>query len=247
MLESALCAGIAAAGGQALLAGVLPTPAASVLVRGSGSTSRPSSRRRTTRTSDNGIKFFDARVASSRRSRSLAIEQQVGVTAPAVGTVACARLAARSTTTCASSELAVPLDLEGVRVLLDCANGATYRAAPLIFERLGADVDAIASEPDGTNINAGCGSTHLEPLVERMKAGSHDVGFAFDGDGDRVLAVDRDGSGRRRRRDHRSRRASPERTWTSSPAGRGGDGDDELRLSPGDGGGGHRGRDDEGR
>jgi phosphoglucosamine mutase len=84
-------------------------------------------------------------------------------------------------------------DLAGRRVLLDCANGATYRVAPLIFERLGAAVDAFAVEPDGTNINAGCGSTHLEPLVERMRRGGHDVGFAFDGDGDRVLAVDRDG------------------------------------------------------
>ena len=82
---------------------------------------------------------------------------------------------------------------QGIRVLLDCANGATYQAAPLIFERLGADVDVIANEPDGVNINAGCGSTHPDRLVESMKDGSYDVGFAFDGDGDRVLAVDRAG------------------------------------------------------
>ena len=85
------------------------------------------------------------------------------------------------------------LDLAGTRVLLDCANGATYRAAPLLFERLGAQVDVMAAEPNGTNINAGCGSTHMEPLVDRMREGGHDIGFAFDGDGDRVLAVDRNG------------------------------------------------------
>jgi phosphoglucosamine mutase len=80
--------------------------------------------------------------------------------------------------------------LAGRRILLDCANGATYRAAPLLFKRLGADVEAFACEPDGVNINAGVGSTHLQPLVERLREGGHEIGFAFDGDGDRVLAVD---------------------------------------------------------
>jgi phosphoglucosamine mutase len=86
------------------------------------------------------------------------------------------------------------LDLTGRRVLLDCANGATYRTAPEIFRRLGAGVTAMCVEPDGRNINRGCGSTHLQPIVERMALGGHDVGFAFDGDGDRVLAVDRAGT-----------------------------------------------------
>jgi phosphoglucosamine mutase len=82
------------------------------------------------------------------------------------------------------------LDLTGRRILLDCANGATFRAAPEIFRRLGAIVDTLAAQPDGRNINAGCGSTHLENLIAAMSGGEHDVGFAFDGDGDRVLAVD---------------------------------------------------------
>jgi phosphoglucosamine mutase len=86
------------------------------------------------------------------------------------------------------------LDLSGRRVLLDCANGATYRAAPEIFRRLGAEVDVLADEPDGRNINDGCGSTHLDNLVTRAQQGSYDSGFAFDGDGDRVLAVDRHGN-----------------------------------------------------
>jgi phosphoglucosamine mutase len=79
-------------------------------------------------------------------------------------------------------------------VLLDCANGATYQVAPEIFRRLGATVSVIADAPDGRNINAGCGSTHVEELAERVVAGAHTVGFAFDGDGDRVLAVDRQGA-----------------------------------------------------
>jgi phosphoglucosamine mutase len=78
-------------------------------------------------------------------------------------------------------------------VLLDCANGATFHVAPEIFRRLGAKVSVIADAPDGRNINAGCGSTHVDGLAERVLAGGHDVGFAFDGDGDRVLAVDRRG------------------------------------------------------
>jgi phosphoglucosamine mutase len=78
-------------------------------------------------------------------------------------------------------------------VLLDCANGATYRVAPEIFRRLGATVESIAVSPDGRNINEGCGSTHVQRLAQAIRAGGHDVGFAFDGDGDRVLAVDRGG------------------------------------------------------
>ena len=86
------------------------------------------------------------------------------------------------------------LVLAGVDVVLDCANGSTYRGAPEIFRRLGATVTVLADEPDGRNINDGCGSTHIEALVARMRAGGHDVGFAFDGDGDRVLAIDRTGA-----------------------------------------------------
>ncbi|MEA2472050.1 MAG: phosphoglucosamine mutase, partial [Thermoleophilaceae bacterium] len=85
------------------------------------------------------------------------------------------------------------LKLDGTKVLLDCANGATYRVAPEIFRRLGATVEAIATQPDGRNINDGVGSTHVDALAKHVADGDHDVGFAFDGVGDRVLAVDRDG------------------------------------------------------
>jgi phosphoglucosamine mutase len=85
------------------------------------------------------------------------------------------------------------LDLRGMRVVLDCANGATFESAPAIFRRLGATVTVLADAPDGRNINDGCGSTHPELLSERLRDGGFDVGFAFDGDGDRLIAVDRDG------------------------------------------------------
>jgi phosphoglucosamine mutase len=86
------------------------------------------------------------------------------------------------------------LDLAGRRVLLDCANGATYEAAPEIFRRLGADVTVIADRPDGRNINDGCGSTHLGSIRSAVTDGGFELAFAFDGDGDRVLAVDGDGA-----------------------------------------------------
>ena len=85
------------------------------------------------------------------------------------------------------------IDLSGRHVVLDCANGATHRAAPAIFERLGALVETVGDDPDGRNINAGCGSTHVEALAERVGASTAEIGFAFDGDGDRVLAVDGNG------------------------------------------------------
>jgi phosphoglucosamine mutase len=86
------------------------------------------------------------------------------------------------------------LDLSGMRILLDCANGAAYRVGPEIFRRLGATIDVVADEPDGCNINAGCGSTHADGLAETVAGGSWDIAFAFDGDADRVLAIDRTGA-----------------------------------------------------
>ena len=81
------------------------------------------------------------------------------------------------------------VDLSGRRVVLDCAHGATYRVAPVVFERLGAEVTTVGVEPDGRNINEGFGSTHPEALAGRLLAEA-EMGFAFDGDGDRVIAVD---------------------------------------------------------
>jgi len=200
MLEAALCAGIAAAGGQALLAGVLPTPAASILVRRYGFDMGAVISASHNPYHDNGIKFFDARGRKLSDEAEAAVEAAVhagGARAPGADASTCGRVRALTGAVddyLRELETRFELSLAGRRILLDCANGATYRAAPLIFERLGAEVECLACEPDGVNINAGCGSTHPELAVERLRAGGHDLGFAFDGDGDRVLAIARDGS-----------------------------------------------------
>jgi phosphoglucosamine mutase len=199
MLEAAVAAGVAAAGGEALLGGVLPTPGAPLLIGRYGldlgvviSASHNPYR-------DNGIKFFGGDGFKLSDETELAIEEaldgRVGTDSitPRIGSVR--RLhGALEDYLRGLHQRFERLDLSGRTILLDCAHGATYRAAPEIFRRLGADVDVLADEPDGQNINDGCGSTHVERLADTMREGRHDVGFAFDGDGDRVLAVDRSGA-----------------------------------------------------
>ena len=194
MLESALAAGIAAAGGDALLGGVLPTPAAAILVKRLGldlaavvSASHNPFR-------DNGIKFFNSRGTKLADEVEAEIEAMIEAAPAAERAGSVRELNGGLEDYLRELQAAFPLDLSGRRIVLDCANGATYRAAPAIFERLGAEVETIAAEPDGRNINAGCGSTHIESLAERVASSEAEIGFAFDGDGDRVLAVD--GSGR---------------------------------------------------
>jgi phosphoglucosamine mutase len=193
MLEAALAAGIAAAGGDALLAGVLPTPAAAILVRRLGLDLAAVVSASHNPFQDNGIKFFDSsgvKLADEVEARIEALIDE----APAAERVGHVReLNGGLEDYLRELQSAFPLDLSGRRVVLDCANGATHRAAPAIFERLGAEVEAIGVEPDGRNINAGCGSTHVEALTERVVASEAEIGFAFDGDGDRVLAIDGNG------------------------------------------------------
>jgi phosphoglucosamine mutase len=206
MLESALAAGIAAAGGDALLGGVLPTPAAAILVKRLGfdlaavvSASHNPYR-------DNGIKFFsaqgtkldddaEARIESHLPDRGRHFDRDADemTTAPAVEAGHVRELNGGLEDYLRALEAAFPLDLSGRKVVLDCANGATFRVAPAIFERLGAEVEGIATEPDGRNINDGCGSTHIDRLAAAVGASDAPIGFAFDGDGDRVLAVDGEG------------------------------------------------------
>jgi phosphoglucosamine mutase len=192
MLESALAAGIAAAGGDALLGGVLPTPAAAILVRRLGldlaavvSASHNPYR-------DNGIKFFSAqgtKLPDEVEARLEALMESNGP-APAAQPGRIEELNGGEDDYLREIRAAFQIDLTGRKVMLDCANGATYRVAPRIFEELGASVETIGAEPDGRNINEGVGSTHVEALAERVAASDAEVGFAFDGDGDRVLAVD---------------------------------------------------------
>jgi phosphoglucosamine mutase len=196
MLEAAVAAGIAAAGGEALLGGVLPTPGAPLLIGRYGFDLAVVLSASHNPYQDNGIKFFGGDGFKLSDAVELEIEGMLaGPPASGAGIGRVRRLhGALEDYLRALHERFAALDLGGRRILLDCANGATFEAAPEIFRRLGAHVDVMAAVPDGRNINAGCGSTHLEPLRTAMVEGSHDAGFAFDGDGDRVLAVDRTGT-----------------------------------------------------
>jgi len=225
MLQAALAAGVSSAGGDALLGGVLPTPAAPLLVRRYGFDLAAVLSASHNPFEDNGIKFFGGDGYKLSDQTELAIERELE---RAAGAPPPARADALSAAGAPPDALSAPagepdaggehatgsvrelrgaaedylrelhvrfnsLDLSGLDVMLDCANGATYHVAPEIFRRLGARVTVMAEAPDGRNINAGCGSTHVHVLAERVRAGGHAVGFAFDGDGDRVLAVDRHG------------------------------------------------------
>jgi phosphoglucosamine mutase len=198
MLQAAVAAGVSAAGGDALLGGVLPTPAAPLLIGRYGFDMAVVLSASHNPYEDNGIKFFAGDGYKLSDENELAIERELErteayETPSQIGHVRDLRGAGEDYLRELHSHFA-ELDLSGLDVLLDCANGATHHVAPEIFRRLGAKVTAIADRPDGRNINAGCGSTHVEQLGERVREGGHGVGFAFDGDGDRVLAVDRTGA-----------------------------------------------------
>jgi phosphoglucosamine mutase len=196
MLESAIAAGVAAAGGDAWLAGVLPTPAAPLLVRRHGLDLAVVISASHNPYEDNGIKMFGRDGFKLHDDTEHAIEAELGTPPPPPAHIGRVRPfeGALEDYLHQLGERFSGLELGGTRVLLDCANGATFQAAPEIFRRLGATVEAIADLPDGININLHCGSTHLDALLARMAEGNHDVAFAFDGDGDRVLGVDRAGS-----------------------------------------------------
>src|SRR4051794_19558984 len=196
MLESAVAAGVAAAGGEALLGGILPTPGAPLLIQRHGfdlaavlSASHNPYR-------DNGIKFFGGdgyKLSDTTEAEIEAMLEQTPAVPEHPGRVRTFHGALEDYLRALEERFAA-LDLSGRRILLDCANGATFRAGPEIFRRLGADIGIIAHEPDGRNINENCGSTHLTRLRAAMQAGDDEAGFAFDGDGDRMLAVDREGA-----------------------------------------------------
>jgi phosphoglucosamine mutase len=198
MLEAALAAGIAAAGGDVLLGGVLPTPAAPLLIDRFGFDLAAVVSASHNPFQDNGIKFFGADAFKLSDAKELAIEQRLQARPPTgppdrIGAITDLRGATEDYLR-ALHERFTGLSLDGLDVVLDCANGSTYRAGPEIFRRLGASVTVLAQSPDGRNINDGCGSTHIDGVVAAMREGGHDIGFAFDGDGDRLLAVDRAGS-----------------------------------------------------
>ena len=185
-LEDAVARGIASAGGTAVLGGVLPTPAVALLadelgVVVSASHNPPEY---------NGVKLFlgGGKLVDEQEEE---IEGLLDADAPGGGAVE--RRAGAADDYVALIREAFGSDLSGLRVGVDCANGAFSSIAPALFEELGAEVHAIGIEPDGSNINVGCGATDLAGLQQLVRREALDLGVAFDGDGDRMLAVDERG------------------------------------------------------
>jgi phosphoglucosamine mutase len=185
-LEQAVARGIASAGGTALLGGVLPTPAVALLAEELGVVVSASHNP----PEYNGVKFF-------RRGAKLADEDEEEIEAlldspgPGGGTIE--ELADQGEAYLRHIVGSFGASLAGLRVGVDCANGAMTPFAPQAFERLGAEVHPLGVEPDGANINVGCGATDLTSLQRLVRSRSLDLGVAFDGDGDRMLAVDERG------------------------------------------------------
>lgn len=198
MLSAALVAGAASGGARVLDLGVLPTPGVAVLAGVLGASAAAVVSASHNPYPDNGIKFFSGggRKLTEARERELEgfLADAARPTGSGIGAAETVPGAAGLYAETVLSRLSPRA--EGMRVLLDCAHGAAYEAAPLLFEKLGAKLSVVGNEPTGTNINEGVGSTHVEKLAGKLRAvaGSrHDVAFAFDGDADRVLAVDEKG------------------------------------------------------
>ena len=199
MFEAALEAGLVAAGADVQLLGPMPTPAVAFLTRTLGADAGIVISASHNPHYDNGIKFFSADGEKLDDATELALE--VALDEPFV-TVDSERLgkAVRGRETVGRyiefCKASVPrgFDLRGLKVVLDCAHGATYHVAPLLFRELGAEVIAIGAAPDGLNINDGVGSTHIDNLSAKVREVGADLGIAFDGDGDRVLMADDQGN-----------------------------------------------------
>jgi phosphoglucosamine mutase len=186
-LEEALARGVVAAGGHAVLAGVLPTPAVALLALDLGVVISASHNP----PEYNGVKFFDGEGQKLTDEREEQIEALLDAAGPGGGTIDRVDVAAESYVEHVVERFGS--DLSGLRIAVDCANGAYSGIAPQAFEHLGASVVTIGNNPDGTNINVGCGATDMSLLQETVRSGEFDLGIAFDGDGDRMLAVDASG------------------------------------------------------
>jgi len=198
LLEAALEAGLSAAGVDTYLCGPLPTPAIAYLTRALRLSAGIVISASHNPFDDNGIKFFSAGGAKLPDDVELAIEREMErplTCSPSRELGKAFRVAdapGRYIEFCKST-FPNERDLRGCRIVVDCANGAGYHVAPPVFHELGAEVIAVADEPNGTNINAACGATHPQHLVEQVRTHGADFGIALDGDGDRLVMVDGDG------------------------------------------------------
>ncbi|NKI19091.1 phosphoglucosamine mutase [Spongiibacter sp. KMU-166] len=198
MFESALEAGLVAAGVDVKLLGPMPTPAIAYLTRTFKAKAGIVISASHNPYYDNGIKFFSGNGTKLDDAVEAAIEAAIELPMTTVDSGALGRVkriddaAGRYIEYCKSTA-GSELDLHGMKIVLDCAHGATYHVAPAVFSELGAKVSVIGGDPDGLNINADVGSTHPAALQKRVAEEGADLGIAFDGDGDRVMFVDANG------------------------------------------------------
>ena len=194
-LEEAICRGLSSAGIDVYRVGILPTPAISFLVKDRGADLGVMISASHNPASDNGIKFFD------RSGSKLADQIEAKIESVLGKTVESTNGAGRVIEDFEAKESYIQNllksldgDLRGIKIVVDCANGAASFVAPDVLKRAGAEVVAISASPNGLNINDNCGSTHLENLIEAVKNQGADIGIDHDGDADRVLAIDDKGS-----------------------------------------------------
>lgn len=199
MLESALMSGICSMGCDVLLVGPMPTPAIAFLTKALGADAGIVISASHNPFPDNGIKFFGPGGAKLPDEDETDLEtiihgdEKDGPTGAGIGKAFRVADAARRYADFVLASAGKGFRLDGVRLVLDCANGAGYEAAPAILRELGAEVQPVGCRPDGLNINAGCGSTHPEAMSREVRAFSAHAGIALDGDGDRVIMADEEG------------------------------------------------------
>ncbi len=198
MFESALEAGLAASGINVGLLGPMPTPAVSFLTNKLGADAGIVISASHNPYHDNGIKLFDKNGEKLSNQLQAAIEEQmqqpfVMCNNKNLGKAYRVADAEEQYINFCKHSFPEKLNLNGLKIVIDCANGANYKIAPQVFESLGAKTQVVAAMPDGLNINVNCGSTNPKSLIKKVKEFNADVGIAFDGDGDRVILVDGDG------------------------------------------------------
>ena len=198
MLESALQAGLVAAGANVKLLGPLPTPGIALMTRSQKADAGIVISASHNPYYDNGIKFFNGQGSKLSDEQELQIEAMIDspmetVDSDQLGKASRIADAAGRYIEYCKSTFPDELSLKGLKIVIDCAHGATYNIAPGVFSELGADVTLMGAEPDGYNINEGVGSTEPEALQQRVMEEGADLGVAFDGDGDRLQMVNRQG------------------------------------------------------
>lgn len=199
MLESALVAGMCSVGAKVICIGIAPTPAVPYLIKQYGADAGVVISASHNPFKDNGVKFFNNKGFKLSDNLEQEIENIIDLEEDNLPRPTAENLGYKQdkkedvekyidylTTT-------IDADLSGINVCIDCANGATYEVAPKLFKKLGLNIISINTSPNGTNINQNCGSTHMEGLLQQVKNNKDFVGIAFDGDGDRCLAVDENG------------------------------------------------------